>query len=76
MNDIIKLIDDDLKYDKHEIDTDTLYIYVSSSRTEFTCPYCGNKSNKVHSKYTKTIQDLSLQVKRLSWLWKLRNFFV
>ena len=75
MNDIIKLIDDDLKYDKHEIDRDTLYIYVSSSRTEFTCPYCGNKSNKVHSKYTKTIQDLPLQDKKVVLVMEIKKFF-
>ena len=75
MNDIIRLIDDDLKYENREIDRDTIYIYVSSSRTEFTCHYCANKSNKIHSKYTKTIQDLTLQDKKIVLVMEIKNFF-
>ena len=37
-----------------------LYVYATSSSEEGTCPYCGQKSKKVHSRYVRVIHDLSI----------------
>ena len=37
-----------------------LHVYATSSSEEGTCPYCGQKSKKVHSRYVRVIHDLSI----------------
>ena len=39
------------------------------------CPYCGEKSNKVHSTYEREIQDLPMQNKKVILLVKTRKMF-
>lgn len=36
------------------------HVYATSSIAEGTCPYCGHKSKKVHSRYVRGIHDLSI----------------
>jgi transposase len=37
-----------------------LHVYATSSSEEGSCPYCGQKSKKVHSRYVRVIHDLSI----------------
>ena len=37
-----------------------LHVYATSSSEEGTCPYCGQKRKKVHSRYVRVIHDLSI----------------
>lgn len=61
MNNLIKLLDKNLEYIEHNIVEDTIRIYVKSINKYPCCPYCGAASNKVHSKYKRTFQDLPIQ---------------
>ena len=61
MNELIKLIDNNLEYITHEITDSIIYIEVVSIRQVAKCPYCGSESDKVHSYYKKSFQDLPIQ---------------
>lgn len=69
MDEFIKLLDEILDYVSYEIIDNTIYIHVVSNRNKCTCPYCGEDSFKVHSKYIRKFQDLPIQNK------KIRNYF-
>ena len=64
MKDMIKMLDQTLKYERHEIVEDGIYIWVKSKRKILTCPYCGYKSRETHSKYHRTAQDLPISGKK------------
>ena len=61
MNNLIKLLDKNLEYIEHEIIEDTIYISVKSIKEYICCPYCCTPSNKIHSKYKRSFQDLPIQ---------------
>jgi transposase len=61
MDEFIKLLDSNLKYVKHEIIDKTIYIEVLSNRKAVKCPYCNTGSEKTHSYYKKSFQDLPIQ---------------
>ena len=65
MKDMIKLLDKSLKYEKHEINSEEIRIWVKSRQKVLTCPYCGRKSKKAHSSYRRTIQDLPISGKKV-----------
>ena len=65
MDELIKRLDENLKYIRHEIIEDTIYLYVVSTRKEANCPSCGQSSSRVHSKYTRSFQDLPIQNKKV-----------
>lgn len=58
---IFKKLDTNLIVDKIIEENDTIYVYCSTSTSDKCCPYCKCASNKVHSKYTKKLQDLPIQ---------------
>lgn len=65
MDEIVKLLDDNLEYIKHKIIDDTMYIHVQSCNDEPKCPYCHQASIKIHSTYIRTFQDLPIQGKKV-----------
>lgn len=64
MPQIIKLLDPNLNYLKHELIDDMLYIFVEATRTEVICPFWYIIFKK-HSTYNRSFQDLSIQGKKL-----------
>jgi transposase len=75
MNKLIKLLDDKLILEKYEVVDDTIYLYVKSKSSEVVCPYCNTKSNKVHSYYERSFQDLPIQGKKTIIILKNRKMF-
>ncbi|SHK42529.1 ISL3 family transposase [Tepidibacter formicigenes] len=75
MDEFIKLLDRNLEYVSHEIIDDTIYINVISTREEITCPYCGESSSKVHSRYKRSFQDLPMQEKKVKIILNNRKMF-
>ena len=75
MDEIIKLLDKNLDYVSHVICGDTMYITVRSNRTESTCPFCGKTSQKVHSWYRRSFQDLPIQGKKILIILNNRKIF-
>jgi len=49
MEELVRMIDEKLEYERHEIKEEKIIIYVKSKRAEIECPFCGEKSRKVHS---------------------------
>ena len=75
MESIIKMLDTSLEYISHELIDNTLYINVVSNKKDIKCPNCGIITNKVHSRYPKSFQDLPIQGKKVIILLKNRNMF-
>jgi transposase len=75
MDELIKLLDENLQYVRHEIIEDTIYIYVISERNEVICPFCGTPSAKTHSHYKRSFQDLPLQGKKVVVVLSNRKMF-
>jgi len=75
MDEFIKLLDENLDYLEHEITEEEVIIHVVSNRDEVTCPYCGGKSNKVHSTYQRNFQDLPVLGKKTKIVIENRKLF-
>ena len=75
MNNIIKLLDVNLKYLDHTIKEDTIYISVESILESTICPFCGTLSSKRHSSYQKSFQDLPIQGKKVEIIINNRKMF-
>ena len=75
MNGIIMLPDERLEYISHESNDICIIINVQSNITEAVCPYCGRKSNKVHSRYLRKLQDLPIQGKKVKLVIKNKKYF-
>lgn len=60
MEEFIRRLDRNLAYIRHEIIEDEIIIYVESKRKVMICPYCKVVSEKVHSIYTRSFQDIPL----------------
>ncbi len=75
MNALVKLLDKNLEYQSHSLDGDTIYLNVSSTRHEVSCPFCGMTATKVHSFYKKSFQDLPIQDKKVFIILMNKKFF-
>lgn len=75
MNQFIQELGEDYKLDNYRIKKDVVVFEISSIRQELVCPYCGEKSRKVHSTYEREIQDLPMQNKKVVLLVKTRKMF-
>lgn len=75
MNEFIKLLDKNLEFVSYEIINDTMYINIVSNRNEVICPFCGEISKKVHSRYLKSFQDLPIQDKKVIIILNNRKMF-
>lgn len=67
MEDLIKLLDENLEVNTYEVINDEIFIYTKSTKTEVTCPYCGHNSNTVYSFYTR---EFNLKI----WIQRTKSF--
>jgi transposase len=75
MDELIKLLDENLEYVRHEFINDTINIHVISNRKDVVCPFCGQISTKVHSRYIRSFQDLPIQGKKVNVILNNRKMF-
>lgn len=75
MEELIKILDENLEYKTHVIEKDDVYIYVKSRKKEAVCPYCRKESDKIHLKYERKIQDLPIQGKKVTIYLEQNNYF-
>jgi len=75
MEELIRLLDENLRYDGYEIQEDELFIYASSLRETALCPYCGQASNQIHSHNVRTLKDLPMQGKKVKILLDQKKYF-
>ncbi len=61
MEELIKLLDENLTLKFTEIIGDTIYLHVESVLLEVKCPFCGTNSSRIHSHYERSFQDLPIQ---------------
>ena len=72
---LINLLDTDLKCLDCKIKSDVVIIEVCSSKVHAVCPYCGNSSARTHSTYQREIQDIPLHDKQTILLLNVRKMF-
>ena len=75
MNDLLKLLDKDLKYVYHEIYDNEIHITAKSKRKETKCPYCGKSSKNVHSCVERFLKDLPIQGKKVTLKLLSKKYF-
>ncbi len=75
MEELIKLLDENLHYEGYEIQGEELFIYVSSARGKAICPYCGQESDQIHSRKVRTLKDLPMQGKKVKILLMQKKYF-
>jgi len=75
MRELVRSIDPDLRYIKHVTQNGLIQIYVRSARKKASCPYCGEKSDKIHSIYPRKFRDLPIQEKKVEIVINNRKFF-
>lgn len=75
MDEIVKLLDENLEYIIHKIIGNTIFINVVSNRDIVICPYCSTPSSKVHSRYDRSFQDLPIQGKKVRIILSNRKMF-
>jgi transposase len=75
MEELVGFLCADFSYKGHEISADIVRIYVESSRREGACPYCGEKSESVHSRYERRFRDLPIQGKKVEIVLDNRKYF-
>ena len=56
-------------------DCNVFHLYASSSLSYGICPYCGHASSQEHSRYSRTIYDLSILGERVVLHLEVRKFF-
>ncbi len=56
-------------------ESNVFHLYASSSLDYGICPYCGHASSQVHSRYFRTIQDMSILGERVILHLEVRKFF-
>jgi transposase len=61
VEELIKLLDENLEYMGHEITGNCIHVKIGSTRTEVECPFCTENSGKTHSTYKRSFQDLQVQ---------------
>src|SRR3954453_22611867 len=64
-----------LRLDRSEITSQRLIVSLAMETAEATCPICQQPSHRVHSHYTRTLQDLRCGGKALRLLVLFRRFF-
>lgn len=65
MEEFIKQISEDLIYISYYIEDDIYHILVKSKEEYKECPFCHQKSESVHCKYTRKIKDLPIGDKKV-----------
>lgn len=65
----------DLVIETVEYDNQSYHLYAQCSLDYGNCPYCGYRSNKVHSRYFRTITDLSILGRPVVMMLEMRKFF-
>ena len=75
LGEIVSLPDKRLRYISYESEGETYIIHAESTSSEAECPYCGIVSSKIHSIYTRRLQDLPIQGKKVKLALHNRKYF-
>lgn len=75
LDELIKKLDKKLIVTGKEIKEGIMYIYCETEKQKMKCKYCGEESEKVHSRYTRIISDLPIQNYKVKLVIKIRKYF-
>lgn len=75
MQEYINMLSTNLKFLSFEKKDKSIIFNVESIVKEPICPYCGKKSNRCHSKYRKTFDDLPLNNNKVTIAINNRKMF-
>ena len=75
MEELLKLLDPFLVLENINFEEDRISLYTKSTRTDVVCPYCKTTSNKVHSHYSRSFQDLPIQGNKVTIVLDNRKMF-
>ena len=75
MDEIIALPDKRLRCVSHEEAAGIIIIHAESAGREAKCPYCGEVSVRVHSRYQRKLQDLPIQGKKVRLVIENKKYF-
>ena len=65
MEELITLLDENLICTSTDISADFIRFSVTSTRKECICPSCHRVSSRIHSRYSRSFQDLPIQDKKV-----------
>ncbi|NLJ98862.1 MAG: transposase family protein [Tissierellia bacterium] len=69
------MLEENLEYTSHEIIEDTIFIHIKSNKTVVCCPDCNTRSESIHSRYTRNLEDLTILGKKAILILNNRKFF-
>lgn len=75
LEELIKILDKDLVVEKIERKEQTILITCKSETKECKCPYCGESTSSIHSRYVRTLSDLPIQNQEVKLLLITRKCF-
>jgi len=64
-----------LSFEEIEINANVVLVKVVSAGKEAVCPYCQKTASRMHSRYSRTLDDLPCGERRVRILWKTKRFF-
>jgi len=64
-----------LRFDTLTVEADLLTVEVTSIQSEVTCPRCAQPSQRVHSRYQRTLADLPWAGRQVSLHLQVRRFY-
>jgi len=75
MDFLIKELDENYQLINYKIKNNKIVLSIQSTILELECPYCHQKTSRVHSYYIREIQDLPISDKQTILLVKSRKMF-
>ena len=75
MEESIKDLDKNITMLESKRIENTIYISCKMDTNKSECPYCGEISNSIHSRYVRTLSDLPIQNNEVKLLLFARKFF-
>lgn len=75
MDEFVKLLDPCYELELYRIKDSIIVFSIQSMNEELVCPFCGQKSKRIHSRYRREIQDLPIQDKQVILLVDTRKMF-
>jgi len=72
---LIKELDNNYQLIDYKVKKDKIVFFIQSTLKELECPYCRQKTGKVHSYFTREIQDLPISGKQTILLVNGRKMF-
>ncbi|HDR6319096.1 TPA: transposase family protein [Bacillus thuringiensis] len=75
MESILSSLDSQIQYLSHEFMADQVVFRAKTRFVTAICPYCGVKTNKIHSKYRRVFQDIPISTFKTVIHLELPKFF-